>query len=208
VTPARPRWSDVAAVRARVDEEIAELRSEVSRRDAIFPTPSPLDGAPDFEAVAAMMQDEIYADWPPDTEHAAVAAALRGDTKPLADMVRPIPHGGLIPDDVNPMVKRLSVDAWALIAQLLAGERNLRTGRLKGQPGRPRMSRADRRARNPAHAAVAEVPAIRAILRRLYPERSTGEVSVRADEVARLRAGTVASVTILRRRARRGRHRA
>ena len=211
----RPRWSDVAAVRARVDEEIAELRSEVERRCAYFPTILPLDDQPDLAEVAALMDDEVAADWPPPgTERAAMLAAFRGDTKPLADLVRPVWELELLDDASRPRnpapttTYRLSVLTWTLISQLLAGERNVRTGRRRGEPGRPRMSRADRRARNPAHGAAAEVPAIRAVLRRLYPERSISEVNERADEVARLRAGTQTSVTILRRRSRRGRHRA
>ena len=200
-----PRWGDIAAVRARVDAEIEELRSEVMRRDAIFPAPCPIEGEPDFKAVEALLDEEMVAGWPPDTERAAVAAALRGDTQMLADMVRPIPGMGPIPDDVNPRIKHLSVDAWALLAEFVAGDRNPLTGRRKGEAGRPRMSRVQKRERNAGHGAAAEVPAIRAILRRLYPEKGAHDVVRRADQIAQLRADIATSMPNLRRRARRSR---
>lgn len=200
-----PPWRDAAAVRARVDAEIEELRSEVERRSAYFP-PLPVDDRPDVAAVAALMHDEAVTGWPlMSTERAAVAAARRGDTEHLADLVRPIPGLGLVPDDVNPNVARLSVETWALIAEFVAGERSVSTGRGKNERGRPRMSRAQKRARSAGHGAVAEVPAIRAILRRLYPKMGIHAIVRRADRIAQRRANIATSMTNLRRRARRGR---
>jgi len=194
-----PRWTDEDAIAKLVDEIIAEGRSEIERLDWTYP---PGGKYPDeLKAIANLVYAEIYRDgWPP-TEQAAVAAAMRRDLEPLADMLRPIANLRGLPYKPNPAIKSLSPDTWALIVEFLTGQRNLRTGRRKGEPGRPKMSAEERRARTPTHNAADEFSVIVDILQRLYPEQSAGQIRDRAEEIAKARTGARASVQTYRRRA-------
>jgi hypothetical protein len=190
-----PRWDDEAAVAKLVDDEMRELRSEVDRLAWTTSGHAP-EGPEDLVEVWNLAQAEASRGWPPEGERAAVAAAARGDVRPLADLLRPLHHLGFLPDEVNPAIKNLSPATWSLVVQFLTGERNLRTGRNRGEPGRPKMTAEERRAANPVHDAAEEVPAIAAILRKLYPSRAKSALLERAVEIAarrkRVRRDTLA----------------
>lgn len=200
-----PRWIDEAAVADLVAAEMEELRSEVERLNAIHPGPLP-PLSKDLEAVAGLMYAEANRGWPVEGQKEAVAAALRGDVAPLADLLRPdatildmlesnfIDVKTLSPSELRTFARRLCVrtlspSTWSLIAQFLTGERSLRTGRLRGEPGRPTMSLEERRAESPVHDAAEELDAIRAILRRLYRDQDSSQIRDRAMEIAAQRNG-------------------
>jgi hypothetical protein len=204
-----PRWSDEKAVAKKVADEIEEGRSEIeflwaNYPNGKFPLPKHL------WALNELIQDEWARGWPIDDEEGAVAAALRGDTEPLAELLRPRvnPPEFKIPDAVNSAIKTLSPATWSIIADLLTGKLNPRTGRGKGQPGRPRMSREERRARNPVHDAADEFLVIKSILRHQYPRQSVAQINLRAEKIAQDRARIATSVLNLRGRTRKTRHRA
>jgi hypothetical protein len=71
------------------------------------------------------------------------------------------------------------------------------------------MSAAERYASNRVHyAANVEFPVIRDILRRLYPEQNANQINDRAEKIAQARAIIATSLQNLRRRSKKGRHRA
>jgi hypothetical protein len=90
---------------------------------------------------------------------------------------------------MNAEVNRLSPDAWEIVAQFLSGERNLKTGRKRGEPGRPVQSVAQRRADNPVHRAADKFRVIFIILKRRFPNRSRNEIEYRAAKIAAERNG-------------------
>ena len=180
-----PPWRDVDAITKRVADEIEVLRSEVDRLAWTTNTGLPHTGASeDLHAVYALAMAEAYRGWPPTTEHAAVEAALRGDVKPLANLLRPEHGMGIVPDKVSPEIEHFSLETWTLIANLLTGERNLKTGKLKGERGPRRRSEEERREINPVHDAADHVPVVAAVLSRLYPGKRKAEVRRRAIEIA------------------------
>jgi hypothetical protein len=204
-----PRWRDVEALTERVADEIEELRSEVDR--LAWTTTAGAhgdDASKDLRAVFDLVMAEGSRGWPPTSECAAVEAARRGDVKPLANLLRPVCGMGLAPDKVSPEIERFSLETWTLIADFLTGERNPKTGRMRGEPGRPKMSTEERRARNRAHDAIDEIPVIRAILRRLYPEQDANQINDRAEEIAQRRKNIAVSLQNLRRRSKKSGHRA
>ena len=203
-----PRWSDENAVADFVAAEMEELRSEVERLNAIHPGPLP-PLSKDLEEVAGLMCAEANRGWPVKGEKEAVAAAMRGDVEPLADLLRPDAttldmlrsnHAAgttLPPSELRTFarllrVRTLRMSTWILIAQFLTGERSLRTGRLRGEPGRPTMSSEKRRAESPVHNAAEEVDAIQAILRQSYPDQHSSQIRDRARAIAAQRNGVEA----------------
>jgi hypothetical protein len=185
-----PRWSDENAVAKLITEEIARAELEEFYHFEAFKVPDITlpkgwRDAPTRPSVAYDIGT---------SEQEAVEAALRGDIELLADLLRPF-SGELLglPDEVNPAIKRLSPKAWSIIVQFLTGERNLRTGRLRGEPGRPRMSPEKRRAESPVHDAATEVDAIHDILRRSYPDQRSSQIRDRAMEIAAQRNDVEAS---------------
>jgi hypothetical protein len=181
-----PPWRDVEAITKRVADEIEELRSEVDRLAWTTNTGLPHTGASeDLRAVYALAMAEVRRGWPATTEAAAVEAALRGDANPLANyLLRPVPGMGFVPDEVNPAIEKLSLETWTLIADLLTGARNLKTGKRKGERGPRRRSKEERRKINPVHDAADHVPAVATILARLYPDKGRSELNKRAIEIA------------------------
>jgi hypothetical protein len=183
-----PPWSDVDAVRRRVRDRIEELRLEVDRLAWTTHTGLPDDDAgDDCWAVHALVMKEIYQDWPQGTDEAVAAEAAEcGDLEPLANLLRPL--GGMlefgIPDEVNPAIEKLSPETWMIIVQFLTGQRNLKTGKLKGKRGPRKKKEEERRRDNPVHNAADFVPAVTAILQRLYPTKGKAEIKRRAIEVA------------------------
>jgi hypothetical protein len=199
--PPPPQWTNEPAVARLVNEKLEEIELEEERRVR--------DRYGDVVAGTTMrdMEEDIV-EGADGGEQRAVAAARRGDLEPLARLLRPISILDFgVEDDLNPAIKRLSPATWTLISEFLTGERNIRTGRLKGEPGRPKMSREARRARNPVHDAADEVDMIVGILRQFYPWQEREQVRERAAEIAQARANIATSVGNLRRRSRR-RHRA
>ena len=200
-----PRWIDEKAVAEFVAAEMEELRSEVERLNAIHPGPLP-ELSEDLEEVAGLMYAEANRGWAVKGEKEAVAAARRGDLEPLADLLRPdatlwhmltskfIDAKTLPPSELRPIAQRLRVrnlcpTTWSLIAEFLTGERSLSSGRLRGEAGRPKMSSEERRAESPVHDAADEVGAIRAILRRSYPDQRGKQIDDRAVAIAAQRHG-------------------
>jgi hypothetical protein len=116
-------------------------------------------------------------------EEEALAAAQRGDLRPLVNLIRP--WGA----EINPIVKFLNPPTWQIISEFLTGERNLKTGRRRGEPGRPVQSVEQRRAQNPVHRAADEARVIIAILKRHYPNRSRDDVEYLAAKIAAERNG-------------------
>jgi hypothetical protein len=186
--PARqrsPRWTDEKAVAEFVAKEIAQDElNELYRLEKYkvrdIKLPKGWRDAPMRVSVAQRR-------WVGEQE--AVEAAMRGDVEPLANLLRPFAGVFGLPDEVNPAIKQLSPATWAIIVQFLTGERKLRTGRLGGGPGRPTMSLEERRAESPVHDAAEEVDAIRAILRRSYPDQHSRQIRERAMEIAAQRKG-------------------
>ena len=209
-----PRWSDEKAVAKKVADEIEDGRSEIEFLWANYPNGNFPNGKfplpKHLWPLNGLIQDEWARGWPIDDEEGAVAAALRGDTEPLAELLRPRvnPPEFELPDEVNPAIKTLSPATWSIIADLVTGKLNPRTGRGKGQPGRPRMSREERRARNPIHDAADEFLVIKSILRHHYPRQSVAQINLRAEKIAQDRARIATSVLNLRGRTRKTGHRA
>jgi hypothetical protein len=200
-----PEWLDLsstddkkaesaqAELMVRVSEELAAAADE-ERQFALLPWHT----HPDFRIDGSLASTAL----PPTVsdaqrsaivERKAVSAAQRGEPERLGDLVR---LG-------RPLV---TSDARRLAIELITGERNPRTGRRKGERGRPKMSRNERRAKNPAHDAAGEFPMIREILRRHYSKQPSKQISDRAEELAKLRAKTTTSVHNLRMRARKTGH--
>lgn len=189
-----PRWSNRAAVAQFVADEMDDLRIEVDRISWTYTGPGdmPDDASDDVLAMGCLVRLENTRYWSAiEGEEAAVAAALRGDLSLLVNMLAPYPYPpGADPRElVNSKIKYLSHATWAIVCQFLTGERNLKTGRMKGEPGRPRMSGDQRRAINPVHVAADEVPVVAAVLKKAYPDRPEPVIARRAAEVAARRNG-------------------
>ena len=184
-----PRWSDRAAVAQFVADEMEDLRLEVDRISWTYTGPGELpdDTPDDVVAMACLVRLENRRYWSSiEGEEAAVAAALRGDLSLLVRMLAPHPYppGANPREHVNANIKYLSHATWAIVCQLLSGERNLKTGRMKGESGRPKMSGDQRRAINPVHRAADEVPVVAAVLKEAYPDKPEPVIAKRAAEVA------------------------
>ena len=74
--------------------------------------------------------------------------------------------------------QQLAPSTLALVAEFLTGERNLTTGRLKGEPGRPRVSKE--RLSKDVHEAAEQFFIIREVLGRDYPGQSKADIRDRA----------------------------
>jgi hypothetical protein len=193
--PARqrsPRWIDEEAVAEFVAKEIAqdeldELYRLEEYKEPDIKLPKGWRDAP-MRPELGFAYDIGISEWE------AVEAAMCGDVEPLAMLLRPF-SGELLglPDEVNPAIKRLSPDAWEIIVQFLTGERNPKTGKLRGERGPRKKSAEERRAESPVHGAAAEVDTIRAILRRSYPDQHNSQIRDRAIEIAAQRNGVEAS---------------
>jgi hypothetical protein len=97
-------------------------------------------------------------------EEAAVKTALRGNTAPLAALLR----------DEN--AHWLKPETRELVDQFMTGARDPKTGRRKGKDGRPKMTMAARLAANPIHQAAGDARLIQQELRKLYPEQKVAIV--------------------------------
>jgi hypothetical protein len=119
-------------------------------------------------------------------EEEAVERALRGDLEMLANLIRPsnFPPEFDISDDWE-----LSPATREIVAEFLTGERNLKTGRRRGEPGRAVQSVEQRRAQNRVHRAADEARIIIVILKRHYPSRSRDKILDRAAKIAAERNG-------------------
>jgi hypothetical protein len=172
-----PRWSDESAISKLVAEEIEQAELEEERLFYSHYAPQ-IPGVPVSWINAGIERD-------------AVAAALRGDIAELAGLLNPEhPYNKL---RKIPIRSRLSPETWRLVVQFLTGERNLRSGRLKGERGRPQMSSEERRAASPVHDAADEVLSIKIILHQLYPDQDRGQINDRAIAIAARRGGTAPS---------------
>jgi hypothetical protein len=203
-----PKWSDKKAVAKRVADEIEEGRLEIERLWTIYPH-GRFSLPRQLLALEELMEAEGARGWPIGDEKGAVEAARRGDMEPLANLLRPLvsPPEFEIPDEVNPKIKYLSPATWSIIADFLTGALNPRTGRVKGRPGRPKLSEEERRAKNRVHDAADEFAVIRDMLRYLYPERCSAEINLSAEYIAQDRARIKTSVLNLRKRRRKTGHR-
>ena len=179
----RPRWTDDRALKMFVDEQIDDLTATVEYLDATTPGPLPSE-PPELAMVAGLMQAAAARTWPDPPEREAVAAALRGDVEPLADLIRPVCHHPFDVDEVNPAIRTLSPATWDLIAEFATGRRNPKTGKPRGAPGAPKKSEEERRGITHVHDAADEVPVIVAILTRHYPDEKAEAVAGRAREIA------------------------
>jgi hypothetical protein len=178
-----------------VAAEMDDLRLEVDRIAWTYTGPGELpdDTPDDVLAMACLVRMENRL--PPDCffghtdegEEAAVAAALRGDLSLLVEMFAPYP--GRPEDTVNSAIKHVSPATWTIVCQFLTGKRNLKTGHMRGEPGRAKMSGDQRRAVNPVHRAADEVPVVAAVLKEAYPDKPKPVIAKRAAEVAAGRNG-------------------
>jgi hypothetical protein len=109
-------------------------------------------------------------------EERAVKAALRGKPKKLAELLR------------QPNLQ-LAPSTWALVAEFISGERNLRTGRRKGEAGRPHQSEKQRRQNSKAHRAAEIFLVIQSGLSVIYHEQSKAQIHDRALLLAELQTG-------------------
>jgi hypothetical protein len=191
-----PRWQNERAAAAFVADQLNYLRSECERLGCpitAFDYPPEPTEPPELVAMWRLIEIE---NWTPsddeaNTEEKAVAAALRGNIRPLADLIRPMQHPREfnLPDEVNPSVSFLPF-AWLIVSQFLSGERSLKTGNMRGLSGRPPLSIAERRASNPVHRAADEARVIIPILKHHYPRRSQGDILDRAAKIAAERNGS------------------
>ena len=155
-----PNWNDTKGVAELGDEILAEHKRRLERFREYGE--AALDGGGDpFELLIAQFQK---------AERDAVEAAERGDTAPLAALLR------------GENLDWLSSETRELIARLMAG---------KPEPGRgrPKMPPAERFAGNPIHAAAAEVQILQRDLQKFYPDRAAPAVRARALELAARRSG-------------------
>jgi hypothetical protein len=178
-----PQWMDEDAVTKLVEKELDDAESNAEYKFAMLPWDTH-PGISGNELLHGMERD-------------AVAAAERGDIGPLADLLRP-EHplnehplfGG------NPIRSHFSAMTWTLVADFLTGERNPRTGRLKGKPGRSKMTAEERRAMNPVHDAADMVPVIADILLLHYPEQTPAQIRDRALSIAAGMKGVKSAETV------------
>jgi hypothetical protein len=198
MTPRRPQWDDERAVAKLVDDEYraaAERAAIEARQDAIAASLVRPRMPPELARLFAT--NRAVAEYN-EAERQAVADALRGKVGDLAALLRR-----------ENARSRLSPETWTLVADFLVGKLNIYTGNPRGKAGRPKMSAAERYASNRVHyAANVEFPAIRDILRRLYPEQNANQINDRAEKIAQARAIIATSLQNLRRRSKKGRHRA
>jgi hypothetical protein len=102
-------------------------------------------------------------------EQEAVEAAKFGKPKELADYLEIEAHH--LKTARHEYVLRLTPATLRLVAEFLRGDRNLKTGRAKGekQRGRAKMSAKERAIKNPVHdAARFDFPAVMQVLREEY----------------------------------------
>jgi hypothetical protein len=177
----KPRWTDEPAVCKLVNEvrdaELEEERWFYTHQQFQLP-PVVLPAA----VMAGIRAMQAQAAPPPPTaeERGAMEAALRGEPDQLTRLV----EGGRCN---APSARRMA-------AELMTGARNPRTGKLKRKSGRPKMSRRERRARNPVHDAADEFVALRDMLLALYPEHRGEQINGLAEKIAKARTGARASV--------------
>jgi hypothetical protein len=166
-----PQWVDEDAVTKLVKTALDDAEADAEYEFAMLRWDTH-PGIPGNELLDRMERD-------------AVAAAERGEIRPLADLLRPEhPFNEHPLFGGDPIRSKLSATTWTLVADFLTGERNPRTGRLKGKPGRPKMTAEERRAMNPVHDAADMVPEIADILRRFYPEQTPAQIHGRALSIA------------------------
>ena len=149
----RTRWTNEEGVLKLVKQRLQELRVEYVA--AIF-TGRPVQLP--REAKEAMDRLEKFPGPDQIDEQAAVDAAKGGDLRPLAyHFLLPDPDPDMDPDtgevtkvtyEVNDRIAHLRPETWLLIVEFLLRERNLKTGKKKGEPGRPRMTEEERRAKH------------------------------------------------------------
>ena len=182
-----PRWENEQAVAAFVAAQLEELRRECESWAWELSEHMPTE-PPELVAIAHLVLMETgMAPRSMSYEEEAVQRALRGDLRMLADLIRPgcYPPEENISDDLE-----LSPATREIVAQFLTGERNLKTGRRRGEPGRPVQSFEQRRAHNPVHRAADQARVIILILKRHYPNRSRNEIEYRAAKIAAERNGS------------------
>jgi hypothetical protein len=77
----------------------------------------------------------------------------------------------------RPIRAELSDEMWDFLADVLEGIRNLRNGKLKGQPGRPKgISEEAQEKRRIYRRAESDFRTIRSFLSDLYPEQTSGDI--------------------------------
>ena len=183
-----PSWNDESAVAKLVAAELEELRLEVDRWAWTSPPWEQFPTEPeDLVEMGKLVERENR--WPDDEEEQACEAALRGDLMPLVNLLTPEIFEDIGINEVNVKIPYLKPSTWTLVVEFLTGKRNLKTGRLQGEPGRPAMDEKTRRKHNPVHDAADEVPVIAAILKRLYPAVARKVVTERAVTIAACRKG-------------------
>lgn len=150
--PKPPQRENKDAVTKLVTKELEEAAEDEEREFHLQP----------WETVPGVPASKIYAG----VERDAVEAAGRGQVELLAGLLRP-EH----PMNKHPLVtggpirSRLSSTTWTLVADLLTGKRNPRTGRLKGAPGRPQQQCSRRLARSRSYSWQSANRLLRASLR-------------------------------------------
>lgn len=135
-----PKWSDEATVARLVAEEI---EADALEQERIFYTQIQ-DQLPE-----PTWAEILYRRTPAEAvfeEREAVEAALRGKTEQLVEMVKY-------------RRRYISRSTWDLVSEFLSGERNLKTGRLKGEPGRPRCHPTSGARRTPSTMRQTNFPA-------------------------------------------------
>jgi hypothetical protein len=176
-----PSWNDESAVAKLVAAELEELRLEVDR---LAWTTSPWEFPTEPQDLVEMGKLVERENRMPDEEEQACEAALRGDLMPLVNLLTPEIFEDIGINEVNVKIPYLKPSTWTLVVEFLTGKRNLKTGRLQGEPGRPAMAEKTRRNLNPVHDAADEVLVIAATLTRLYPAVAQKAVKERAIAIA------------------------
>jgi hypothetical protein len=177
-----PRWLDEDDVLLKfVGKRMAFLRKEVSRLDTIHDGRWPQsDHTEELDEMGSLMMAEIYRMPPVEGELPAIKAFLHGDREPLARLLTPISVPELGYCAVNPEIARLRPETWNFIADIVRGRLNPKTGRMMGEPGRPKKSADAKRRDTPTYDAAEHVPVIQAILRGMFPDKDNNQIRDRA----------------------------
>ena len=176
-----PRWIEEKEVIKRVSEEIAEMHRLAYVEQATFRFP-PVKG-PKLPSSPVRTDAEMA-----EAERVAVAAARKGNFKPLAALIEPIltRTGGKLDLVNNPAVAKLKPDTWGTVAMILLGDPMF--VREKPKPKRKRggqkKTEEQRRLINPMHDAAEDGELIADILRQLYPEQTEANILERAAKIA------------------------
>jgi hypothetical protein len=196
----RPDWEDKDAVFKLVERRLYELEADIVPELPPGDDDRPILPAENTQEVllawmwvqAQIAVDPFFEDFFAN-EQTAVEAALRGDPKPLGDLMpRRKPDGTL----VNARgYKSIKPETATLIGEILRGERT-KTGRELGKRGRSKMTESKKLKQWPTPIARYLCLLVLVILRRWFPEQPEEGIKERALEFAASKTERMTVVTL------------